>query len=168
MAASITRCPQMAEIAEKVIQQHEDLHWILESGLRIGYRMSDQAKTKDGGSQFVEGECHKCNPLERSLEAEYDFVIIFYQPNIEYMTAEQLEILMYHELLHVGLTAGGDPKINPHDYVINDFRAVIEKHGVDWDKPDESVTPVDIPDEYEAGEIDPDDRDNALPVRCVR
>lgn len=58
-----------------------------------------------------------------------DFTITFFEPNISHMTNQQLRILMYHELLHVGVE---DDRlfIRPHD--LEDFKAVIEQYGVSW------------------------------------
>lgn len=58
-----------------------------------------------------------------------DFTITFFEPNISHMTNQQLGILMYHELLHVGVE---DDRlfIRPHD--LEDFKAVIEQYGVNW------------------------------------
>ena len=58
-----------------------------------------------------------------------DFTITFFEPNISHMTNQQLRILMYHELLHVGVE---DDRlfIRPHD--LEDFKAVIEQYGVNW------------------------------------
>ena len=59
----------------------------------------------------------------------FDFVITFYWPNCENMTEEKLEMLMYHELRHVGF-GDGTFTIIPHD--VEDFRDVIDRWGLDW------------------------------------
>jgi hypothetical protein len=46
------------------------------------------------------------------------------------MDEHQLEILMEHELRHIGITDNGDLVIEPHD--IEDFRAIIDDYGLDW------------------------------------
>jgi hypothetical protein len=54
-------------------------------------------------------------------------------PNVDGMTERQLEILMYHELLHVGMTEDGEDVkyiVNPHD--VEEFRTIIDKYGIDW------------------------------------
>ena len=51
------------------------------------------------------------------------------------MSDEQMEILLYHELLHVGMDDTGEEVkyiVNPHD--VEDFRAVIDRYGIDWAK----------------------------------
>ena len=58
-----------------------------------------------------------------------------YCPNVSGMSDEQMEILLYHELLHVGMDDTGEEVkyiVNPHD--VEDFRAVIDRYGIDWAK----------------------------------
>lgn len=50
------------------------------------------------------------------------------------MTEKQLEILLFHELLHIGIEPADDGGENysiiPHD--MEDFKIVIDKYGTDW------------------------------------
>ncbi len=119
-------------IAEKVIDEHEDLHWIRNLKVRIGYLASDREKKKDGG--LVLGECIKVKPLYRPY-VPHDFLIVIYETNTAGLTENQMEILMYHELLHIGIDEAGEElkyNINPHD--VEDFRTVIDRYGIDWAK----------------------------------
>lgn len=58
-----------------------------------------------------------------------DFTITIFEPNIIGWTDEQLRILIFHELLHVGVD-GDRLFIVPHD--LEDFRVIIDEFGVDW------------------------------------
>ena len=52
---------------------------------------------------------------------------------MERFTDEQLEILLLHELLHIGIQWDGNEEtysIIPHD--VEDFRAIIERYGIGW------------------------------------
>ncbi len=52
-----------------------------------------------------------------------DFFIVVYEPNIEYFTDRQIEILLRHELHHVGIDFDGNENkyyIVPHDVVYLD------------------------------------------------
>ena len=118
---------QLREMGRRVIRDRPDLAWIKDSRIRIGYAMSSKAKEKDG--RIVFAECHKVKPLWQAF-IPYDFVIVFYEPNTMLMTDEQQEILMYHELLHVGMDDSGKLKLNPHD--IEDFRVILDEYGMDW------------------------------------
>lgn len=49
-----------------------------------------------------------------------------------------MEILLEHELMHIDYAPGDIDtppviKIRPHD--AQEFRRIIEKYGIDWDKP---------------------------------
>jgi len=58
---------------------------------------------------------------------------VIYETNTAGMTEQQLRILLYHELLHVGIDEAGEGLkyvITPHD--IEDFRKVIDRYGIDW------------------------------------
>lgn len=121
---------EYAELAEQVITEHEDLHWIREAGIGIGYLSSDKEKKSKGRVTF--GECIKVKDLYKAY-IPHDFVIVIYEPNAAELSAEQLKILLYHELLHVGMNDSGTETryvVNPHD--VEDFRAVLDRYGMDW------------------------------------
>ena len=101
--------------------------WINESRVRIGYAVSNKDKTKD--DRIIFAECHKVKPLMQAF-IPYDFIIVFYEPNTMLMDDSQLAILMYHELLHVGMKDSGELKLNPHD--IEDFSVILDQYGLDW------------------------------------
>lgn len=71
------------------------------------------------------------------INAPYDFLIIFYGPNIDGLDANQLKILMFHELLHIGVNSDGTSfKVVPHD--IEDFSLILERYGIGWGSKKES------------------------------
>lgn len=118
------------ELALEVINEHEELQWILTSDVRIDFISSDEEKKKS--DLDVLGECMKVKDVYK-LYCPFDFLIILYAPNIAHLTEEKLKILLHHELLHVGIDeVNGEAKyiINPHD--IEDFRAIINEYGLDW------------------------------------
>lgn len=120
---------ELRTIANEVIMEYPDeLGWINSENINIAYVYSDVGKLKDGREVF--GECIRASTLMKSL-AGYQFIIKFYEPNTARFTDEQLHILMYHELLHAAIK-NEKTAIVPHDYVVNDFKAVIDKYGKDW------------------------------------
>lgn len=121
---------EYSALAEKVIENHEDLHWIRKLNVRIGYLESNREKKKSG--RFVLGECIRVQDLYRPF-VPHDFLIVIYRSNTIALTEKQMEILMYHELLHIGIDEAGEELkyvVNPHD--LEEFRAVADKYGVDW------------------------------------
>lgn len=120
------------DVADKVIAEHEDLHWLDTASVSIGFLASDKSKKSKG--REVLGECIKVRDLYRAY-IPHEFIVVIYEPNVSYLTDEQLEILIYHELLHVGVDdTTGEPRLQivPHD--IEDFRKVIDRYGIDWSR----------------------------------
>lgn len=129
---TVSKSPELRQLGDKIIKEHADLHWIKDSRIRIGYCESDLDKRKGGG--LVYAECHKVRPLYQAY-VPYDFIIVFYTPNADLMTDAQRDILMYHELLHVGMDPTGSLRLIPHD--IEDFKAILDQYGMLWDMPEE-------------------------------
>lgn len=122
----------MDDLMDEVIQEHEDLHWIRRAEIMIGCVTSDRRKVS--GRKLTLGECVKVKPLYKPF-CPYDFLIVFYLPCIDGLNTDQLRILMYHELLHIGMDDTGEEVryiVNPHD--VEDFRKVIDGYGLDWAK----------------------------------
>jgi len=64
---------------------------------------------------------------------EYDFFIVVYEPNIELFTDKQVEILLRHELHHVGIDFESNENkyyIVPHD--VEEFWEIINNNGLRW------------------------------------
>ena len=77
---------EMQELGEAIIAKFPELAYIHEYEIKVGYVLSYEAKKKQG--QIVFGECHKVNgPYKAYLP--YDFVIVFYEPNIVILTENQ-------------------------------------------------------------------------------
>ena len=117
---------EYTEVGERLIAELEELADIREAEITIVYLASTQAKKQKG--KLVFGQCEKiADKYKWGIPA--DFTITVFEPNIEGFTPEQVEALIFHELLHVGVE---DDRlfIRPHD--IEDFSAVLKKYGVDW------------------------------------
>lgn len=120
------------EMAEELIKEEPDLAYIKDSKVRIAYLKSDAAK-KAGGDNVVHGECEKVQAKNR-WAIDYDYTItLFYNNNIG-MSPEQIRILLFHELLHIGIDYGQDGEevysIRKHD--LEDFKAIVDRYGVNW------------------------------------
>lgn len=117
---------EYTEIGERLIAEFEELADIREAEITIVYLASTHAKKQKGKLAF--GQCEKiADKYKWGIPA--DFTITVFEPNIEGFTPEQVEALIFHELLHIGVE---DDRlfIRPHD--IEDFSAVLKKYGVDW------------------------------------
>ncbi len=120
-----TKAPELRTLANKIIK--DKFPWIREQKISIGYCYSDLEKKKGKGRVYA--DIRKVPGIYKTW-LRYDFVIAFYEPNTMLMDGHQLEILMEHELRHIGITENGELVIEPHD--IEDFRAIIDKFGLDW------------------------------------
>lgn len=119
--------PEMQAIAEKIIEENDELKHLRDGMVRIGYQLGSGQKKH--GDMYVFGDCTKASSKTKAF-SNVDFVITFYEPNVRDLTDWQLERLMFHELLHVGYGGEDVCSVNPHD--VADFRLCIEKWGLDW------------------------------------
>lgn len=118
---------ELAEKVAKVITEDELFEEL--SGCRISVLYCDKAKKSRGRTVFA--DTRKLNEMA-SFMTGYDFVITFYA-DVEYLSETALEILIRHELRHVGYeTRGGNvvKKLVPHD--VEDFRGIVDEYGLDW------------------------------------
>lgn len=135
MAESRSLNEEYSVIAADLIKNEPLLNDIKESEVTILYLSSDYEKKSKG--KVVCGECEKI-PDKYKWSIPADFTITIYEPNIVTFTDEQMRILIFHELLHVGIKFTDDGQesyfIRPHD--IEDFRYIINKYGLDWNIPE--------------------------------
>lgn len=135
MAESRSLNEEYSVIAADLIKNEPLLNDIKESEVTILYLSSDYEKKSKG--KVVCGECEKI-PDKYKWSIPADFTITIYEPNVVTFTDEQMRILIFHELLHVGIKFTDDGQesyfIRPHD--IEDFRTIIERYGLDWNIPE--------------------------------
>lgn len=121
---------QYAAIGARLIETEPILETIKESQATIVYLSSQHKKIESG--KLVHAQCEKIQDKYKwGLPA--DFTITVFEPNCMGFTQDQLEILIFHELLHVRIDyKDGEEKysINPHD--LEDFRYIIDRFGTTW------------------------------------
>ena len=119
-------------IARELIDSEPELDYIKQSRARIIYLESDASK-KNGTDRLVYGECEKV-ASKNQWAISADFTITVYTNNVIGMSEEQIKILLFHELLHVGIDYGTDGgeiySVKKHD--LEDFKVIIDKFGTDW------------------------------------
>jgi len=125
-----------AEIGMDLIQTEDALIDIANSQATIIYLSSEHKKVASG--KKVLGQCEKVADKYK-WGIPCDFTITVFEPNVEGVTEEQLRMLIFHELLHVGIEYNADGtetySIKPHD--LEDFKLIIDRFGTDWSKTDE-------------------------------
>ena len=124
---------EYTRIGGNLIATMPELQYIKDSRVKIAFLESNYDKRSNCKAVF--GECEKIADKNKwALKA--DFTITVYAPNVEGFSEKQLTILLFHELLHVGIDyrSNGEEvySIIPHD--VEDFKVIIEKYGVDWAK----------------------------------
>lgn len=119
-------------IAKELIETEPELAYIKKSQVRIGYLSSKhQKQTK---LKIIFAECEKVQDKNK-WAMPYDFTITVFEPNVVNFTEEQKRILIFHELLHVGIEKKKRVEsyfIVPHD--LEDFKLIIDKYGTEWNK----------------------------------
>lgn len=129
---------EYSKIGMELIKSEELLSDIRQSEATIIYLSSD--KEKKSKNKLVLGECEKINPKYK-WAIPCDFTITIYEPNVIALSDEQMRILIFHELLHVGIEYLNDGSekysVKPHD--VEEFRAIIDRFGIDWNLPEWEV-----------------------------
>ena len=114
------------DLAKKVIDMEPDLDYLKTAPVTIVYLESSHAKK--GKGKLILGQCEKVQEKNKwGIPA--DFTITIFEPNVAGMTEDQLKILLFHELLHIGRDY---ESTTPHD--LEDFKIIIDRFGVDWAK----------------------------------
>ena len=126
--------PNYFAIAEELINTEPELAYIKNSQVRIAYLESDSCKKADK-EKLVLGECEKVAPKNMWAIA-YDFTITLFRNNLIGLTAAQIRIVLFHELLHVCIDPGsdGDETYSVRKHDLEDFKIIIDKYGTDWAK----------------------------------
>jgi hypothetical protein len=119
------------KLGTQLIEKAPELAYIKNSQCRIIYLTSNQSKKS--GVKTVHGECEKV-PAKYKWAINADFTITLFSPNNVHMSEKQLEILLFHELLHIGIEQNADGTENyniiPHD--LEDFKLIVDRYGTDW------------------------------------
>lgn len=133
--------PDIEVLAKKIIDAKEDLWHIKMHDIKIGYLYSIVEK-KQAGFKVMADITQVFNLLAHYCP--YDFIVTVYEPNVTYMSDAQLQVLLYHELLHIG----EDGKLRGHN--IMDFKTILEQYGIDWTN-DATIKPIVGGDKVEKG-----------------
>lgn len=112
-------------LADKIINKRQELSFIHEWGIKVGYIVSQERKR---GEKIIYADCRKVHDVFKAY-LPFDFIITFYEQNTSFLNENQQKVLMLHELRHITVGKKG-PKLKPHD--IEDFSDILDKYGLDW------------------------------------
>lgn len=122
---SCRKSAELRALGKRIIR--DKFPWIRDQRIRVGFCYSDAEKKK--GKRLTYAECYKVQAIYKPW-TPYDFVIVFYETVTDLLTDQQREILMEHELMHIGIDEAGHLYIEQHD--VEEFRPIIDKYGIDW------------------------------------
>lgn len=119
-------------IAQDLIEKEPGLAYIKDSRVKITYLESDSTK-KNGNDRYVLGECEKVQ-AKNKWAITADFTITVFKNNCVGMTVDQMRVLIFHELLHIGIELGpeGDEIYSVKKHDLEDFKMIIDRYGTDW------------------------------------
>lgn len=123
-----TLSEEYANIGNELIEEMPELAPLKDANITIVYLSSEHRK-KGKGKKI----CAQCEKVGEKYKwgIPADFTITVFEPNVEGFTDEQIRILLFHELLHIGGQDGTWGTV-PHD--LEDFKVIIDKYGTDWAK----------------------------------
>lgn len=110
-------------LGNECIVKYEELNHL--DTCRIKYLECD--KKRKSGNKKIYADCHKVPEKEKAI-CNIDFIITFYHDSFD-LSDYAKEILMFHELLHVGYDGENCYTIS-HD--LEDFKLIINTFGTDW------------------------------------
>lgn len=127
-----------ARIGARLIEDRPELEHIKKGHASIVYLTSEAEKKSKG--KIVRAQCEKV-PERYRWGIPANFTITVFKPNVVGLSERQKEILIFHELLHVGIEESDQTSldghhekyyIKPHD--LEDFMTVIDMFGPHWDE----------------------------------
>ena len=124
----IQRDDLYGELAASVITEKRPD--ILAAGIAVGFVGSYKKKvvSKD---HIVFGECKKVQEIYK-LYCPYDFLIVIYEQNTAGFNDDQMKILIWHELNHIGIDEKGKAYKKAHD--VEEFDDIIKECGLNWNR----------------------------------
>lgn len=131
---------EYGDIAKNVIDSIEELRYISELDIKVGYVKSYEAKIKDG--RVIYGDFRKVNEIFQCF-IPFDFIITLYEPNIMLLSENQIKVLLWHELRHIGInerTLKTEYKLIPHE--VEDFHSILDRFETRWNMPDAQIEDI--------------------------
>lgn len=134
------QCTEYEQIALQVIDVVDELHFIKELEIKVGYVKSYEEKVDKG--RIIYADCRKVNDIYQCF-IPYDFIITVYEPNVMLLNDNQIKALLWHELKHIGIserTLAPTYRIVPHE--IEEFYSIVDRLGTRWDMPDADIEDI--------------------------
>jgi hypothetical protein len=119
---------KLREMASKIVSKKEEVaHVIIDEVL---FLIEHETKP-DAGAR-----CYSLYQHPIGFFTDKRFCIVFYWQNVDYMSEQQLQILLFHEMKHIPATGN---RLVKHD--VQDFRSVLGID-LDWGMPGREVPDI--------------------------
>lgn len=119
-----------------MIQDEPSLAKVLYWGINIKAVYADKAKTSKG--KPVIATIERVPDAYREITL-IDYLIKIYKPSLTGMHPDQVRIALFEQLLKIKIQESADgtdvKDMLLRDYDYEGFKEIIDKYGVDWDKP---------------------------------
>lgn len=136
-------------IGMEVIDTMPELKHLKASNIKIAFLCSDEIKKEGRGSKLIFAET-EIIPGKYKWGIEADAAITIYAPNAAALSDKQKFILLFQQLLKIGitLTGEGEERYVLNEYDVIDFKIIIDKYGTNWNE----IQPSLIDDDFEVDE----------------
>lgn len=149
-------------IGMEAIETMPELLYLKASQIKIAYLCSDENKKEGRGSKPLYAET-EIIPGKYKWGIEADAAITVYHPNAAALTDKQKFILIFQQLLKIGITLSseGEERYVLNEYDVTDFRIIIDKYGTNWAE----TQPELIDEDFEIVEETPEQEENSKPEK---
>lgn len=122
------------KVAETLINTEDCLIMLKTEEVKVVCVLSDKVKL-DEGRRRIYADCELI-PEKFKWATDADCMITLYEPSISsVLSPEQQRIAVLRALMKIKVdTSDIKRKISIIDYDLKDFRAIVERFGVDWDR----------------------------------
>ena len=121
------------EVAADLIDTEDCLLLLKADEVKVVCVLSDKIAVNKTGHRIY-ADCEKIPP-KFSWATDADCMITIYEPNFSVLSPGQKKIAILRELLKIQSdSSDGTKKIKIIDYDLQDFRVIIDRFGVNWDK----------------------------------
>lgn len=129
-------------MAAELIDTEDCLIMLKSDDVRVVVIMSDKVLL-DKNNKRIYADCEKI-PAKFMWATDADVMITLYSPNIAVLNEDQKRIAMLRELMKINSdTTEGLKKITIQDYDLKDFKLIVDRYGVNWDKETDLFTEVE-------------------------
>lgn len=117
---------------DALIEQREELETIRLHDYSIDILMCDKEKKSNG--MPVLADIRAIRDMYR-VYIPYHYVITIYEPNVMDLTEAQMQVLLLHELMHIG------PAHTVLNHSVQDFYSILNQFGLLWAH-DDTLKPI--------------------------